>query len=114
MKQIILAIALLGLLTGVSFAQRGRMAMGGNPGITHQMGPVSHGNLGTPQYMPNAIQPSARQMPPIVHRTAESPAGGITGTTNSGAASTIGNGQRTVAPPDAAVGPNVGGRRLQK
>ncbi len=114
MKQLILTIAVLGLLTGVSFAQRGRMAMGGNPGMTHQMGPISHSNIGTPRYMPNAIQPSARQMPPIVHRTAESPVGGTTGAVTSGnPATTVGNSQRTVAPPDAAVGPNVSQRKLQ-
>lgn len=112
MKRIVFAIAVLGLLTSVSYAQRGRMATGGNRGMT-QMGPISHPNG---SYMPNAIQPSARQMPPIVHGTANlpsSPTAGRTTSANGNTQSTVGNNQRKVAPPDAAVGPDVGHRKLQ-
>ena len=108
MKHIIFTIALLGLLTGVSFAQRGRMDTGAGRGVG-QMGSISHTNPGTPRYGPTAIQPAGRQMPPIVGRTAKSPSSPATGSTNS----TVGNDQRKVAPPDAAVGPNVSDRKLQ-
>jgi hypothetical protein len=71
MKNIILTAMLLGLLTGVSFAQRGRVPMGASRGM-NQMGSYTHTNPigGTPRYMPNAIQPDARQMPPIAHGSA--------------------------------------------
>ena len=118
MKNIILTALLLGLLTSVSFAQRGGAPMGGNRSMT-QMGPISHTNpIGsTPQIVrPNAIQtpgtvrPNAVQMPPVVNRpVASSPT-----STAGGSTTTVGNDQHTVAPPDAAVGPNVSHRTLQK
>jgi hypothetical protein len=110
MKNIILTVLLLGLLTSVSFAQRGGAPMGGNRSMT-QTGPISHTSpiAGTPRYMPNAIQPDARQMPPIVRGNA-SPSSPTAGSSKT----TVGNDQHTVAPPDAAVGPNVSHRTLQK
>jgi hypothetical protein len=91
MKNVLLIAMLLGLLTGASFAQRGRVPMDTNRGMT-QMGPISHTNptVGTPRYMPNAIQPSARQMPPIANGNATNPSSagqtskGTVGSTTSG------------------------------
>ncbi len=114
MKNIILTAMLLGLLTGVGFAQRGRAPMGGNRGMT-QANPI-----GGPRYMPNAIQPDARQMPPVAHGTVRLPSTTTAGTTAGRTSSTgitqstVGIDHRSVAPPDAAVGPNVSHRSLQK
>lgn len=108
MKNIILTIMLLGLLTSVSFAQRGA-AMGGNRGIT-QIGPSAHPMGATPQLgRPNAIgsppqivRPNAVPMAPNASRTNAS--GGV----KPNAVNT-----QRVAPPDADVGPNAGQRVLQ-
>ena len=103
MKNILLTAMLLGLLTGASFAQRGRAPMGTNRGMT-QMGPYTHTNpiAPTPQLVrPNAVQtpgtvrPNAVQMPPVATLPKSTP---TTTSPATGAATTVGT-PKTV--PDA-------------
>ena len=104
MKNIILTVMLLGLLTSVSFAQRGA-AMGGNRGVT-QIGPSAHPMGATPQLgPPNAvgespllIRPNAVRVAPNAQRT------------NAGGVKPNAVDTQRVAPPDAVGQPNAGGR----
>ncbi len=95
MKNIILTAMLLGLLTSVALAQRGRAPMGTNRGMT-QVAPISHTNpIGpTPQIVrPNAIQtpgtvrPNAVQMPPVTTSPKANP---TTTSPTTGTASAVG------------------------
>ncbi len=107
MKNIVLTAMLLGLLTGVSFAQRGRMPMSTNRGMT-QIGP--NVNPRTVGETPQLVRPNAVPMDPVSKRPTPSTttAPSVSGTTTP----TVGNNGR-VAPPDVHVGPNVGDRKLQ-
>ena len=98
MKNMILTVMLLGLLTGASFAQRGRAPMDANRGMT-QMGPYAHTNpiAPTPQLVrPNAIQtpgtvrPNAIQMPPVTTLPKANPAT-TSPTTTTGTPNTLGS-----------------------
>ena len=108
MKKIVLTATLLGLLTGISFAQRGRAPMSTNRGMT-QMEVPSRSQIPGQVVRPNAVQTG-----PVANR----PNGSTASTTTTKQptagtpASTVGNDGR-VAPPDVHVGPNVGDRKLQ-
>jgi hypothetical protein len=110
MKNIILTVMLLGLLTSVSFAQRGAAGIGGNRGITqigpsaHQVGPTAQ--IGRPNAVgttPTTVRPNAVPMAPSASRTNAS------GSVKPNAVDT-----QRVAPPDAVGNPNAGGRVLQQ
>lgn len=106
MKSIVLTAMLLGLLAGVSFAQRGQAPMSTNRGMT-QMEIPSHSQMPAQVVRPNAVPmaPVANRPTASTPSTTQQPASGT-------ATSTVGNDSR-VAPPDVHVGPNVGDRKLQ-
>lgn len=127
MKRLFLTAMLLGLLTGICVAQRGRtapmpmnrgMTQMGHWGQTESMGPTARTG------QPSIVRPNAVPMAPVASRPVTStmpPTAGVSqpnvgGTLpNAGpGASSVGNTGRSVAPPDAAVGPNVSHRTLQK
>lgn len=102
MKHIVFTVTLMGLLTGVGFAQHGRMATGGNRGMSQTE------RWGQPPAQ--VVRPNAVQMGRTANRpNASKPATGTSQSSQSG----VGSNHHTVAPPDAAVGPSVSNRKLQ-
>ena len=105
MKNTILTIMLLGLLTGVSFAQRGQMPTGTNR-ATPQVGPVSHSR-------PLGQNPAPARPPLAGQSTATS--GGKARTTTPSATTPSGaggvlppNNKSPQVAPDVLVGPDDG------
>jgi len=103
MKNIILTATLLGLLTGASFAQRGRAPMG-----TNRVEPFSH--IGE---SPAVVRPNAGTMAPTAAgRSAVTtrPSVGTATPSSNGQAGRIlpPNPNNPMVPPGLVVGPNVG------
>lgn len=100
MKNTILVFMLLGLLTGLSFAQRGGMPMGPNR-ATPQVGPISHsGPFG---------QNPAPARPPITGQSTATRGAKARTTTPSGVGGVLPpNNKDPQVPPDVLVGPDVG------
>jgi hypothetical protein len=110
MKNIFLTIMLVGLLSGAGLAQRGRSPMARGVPAT-QVGPTAQLPNHTRATAPLA-QPNAVQMSPVAARPGAAAASkpDAVGTSNT----SVGKGNHKVAAPDAAVGPDVSQRTLQR
>jgi hypothetical protein len=106
MKNTILTVMLLGLLTGVSFAQRGQISMGTNR-ATPQVGPVSHsGPVG---------QSPVPARPQLAGQSTATRGVKARTTTPSGVGGVLPpNNKDPQVPPDVLVGPDVDPHKQRK